>query len=53
MVNGFHELGIVWKQLSHMPSLKRFLLSFFLYSMGVQTVMLVAAGFAKKRIIRQ
>ncbi len=50
LVNGFHELGIVWKQLSHMPSLKRFLLSFFLYSMGVQTVMLVAAGFAKKEL---
>jgi MFS transporter, UMF1 family len=33
-----------------MPSLKRFLVSFFLYSMGVQTVMLVAAGFGKKEI---
>lgn len=50
LMNGFHELRIVWKQLSHMPSLKRFLLSFFLYSMGVQTVMLVAAGFAKKEL---
>nr|MBP7558474.1 MFS transporter [Chitinophagaceae bacterium] len=50
LINGFHELGIVWRQLSHMPSLKRFLFSFFLYSMGVQTVMLVAAGFAKKEI---
>jgi UMF1 family MFS transporter len=50
LVNGFHELQLVWRQLSHMPSLKRFLLSFFLYSMGVQTVMLVAAGFAKKEL---
>ena len=50
LINGFHELRIVWRQLSHMPSLKRFLLSFFLYSMGVQTVMLVAAGFAKKEL---
>ncbi|MEO5564996.1 MAG: MFS transporter, partial [Chitinophagaceae bacterium] len=48
--NGFHELKIVWNQLTHMPALKRFLLSFFLYSMGVQTVMLVAAGFGKKEI---
>jgi UMF1 family MFS transporter len=48
--NGFHELQLVWKQLKQMPSLKRFLLSFFLYSMGVQTVMLVAAGFSKKEI---
>lgn len=50
LINGFHELRLVWRQLSDMPSLKRFLLSFFLYSMGVQTVMLVAAGFAKKEL---
>jgi UMF1 family MFS transporter len=48
--SGFRELQIVWNQLKLMPSLKRFLLSFFLYSMGVQTVMLVAAGFGKKEI---
>ena len=48
--SGFHELGLVWRQLKLMPSLKRFLFSFFLYSMGVQTVMLVAAGFGKKEI---
>jgi len=47
---GFKELNIVWKQVMQMPVLKRFLLSFFLYSMGVQTVLLVAAGFSKKEI---
>lgn len=50
LTHGFRELSIVFKQLKHMPVLKRFLLSFFLYSMGVQTVMLVAAGFSKKEI---
>ncbi len=50
LVNGFHELQLVWNQLKHMPALRRFLFAFFLYSMGVQTVMLVAAGFAKKTI---
>lgn len=50
LLNGFHELQMVWAQLKHMASLRRFLLSFFLYSMGVQTVMLVAAGFGKKEI---
>ncbi|ULQ52531.1 MFS transporter [Flavihumibacter fluvii] len=50
LVNGFHELQLVWNQLKEMPVLRRFLLSFFLYSMGVQTVMLVAAGFGKKEI---
>lgn len=47
---GFKELSLVWKQVTKMPVLKRFLLSFFLYSMGVQTVLLVAAGFSKKEI---
>src|SRR6185369_4230740 len=50
LLNGFHELSLVWAQLKQMPSLRRFLLSFFLYSMGVQTVMLVAAGFGAKEI---
>ncbi|MFT3748185.1 MAG: MFS transporter [Agriterribacter sp.] len=50
LTNGFKELGIVFRQLKQMPVLKRFLLSFFLYSMGVQTIMLVAAGFSKKEI---
>ncbi|MBZ5858120.1 MFS transporter [Flavihumibacter profundi] len=50
LVNGFHELRIVWGQLKEMAVLRRYLLAFFLYSMGVQTVMLVAAGFGKKEI---
>lgn len=50
LINGFHELQLVWNQLKQMAVLKRFLLSFFLYNMGVQTVMLVAAGFGKKEI---
>lgn len=50
LINGFHELRLVWQQLQQMPPAKRFLLSYFLYSTGVQTVMLVAAGFAKKEI---
>lgn len=48
--NGFRELKIVFNLVRKAPVLNRFLLSFFLYSMGVQTVMLVAAGFAKKEI---
>ena len=50
LINGFHELKLVWNQLKQMAVLKRFLLSFFLYNRGVQTVMLVAAGFGKKEI---
>ncbi|WP_276361905.1 MFS transporter [Daejeonella sp. H1SJ63] len=46
--NGFQELVKVWHQLKEMALLKRFLLAFFFYSMGVQTIMLVAAGFGEK-----
>ena len=45
---GFIELGKVWKQVMQMPLLKRFLPAFFFYSMGVQTIMLVAASFGAK-----
>jgi UMF1 family MFS transporter len=50
LVNGFHELQIVWQQVKHMPVLKRFLSAFFFYSMGVQTVMLVAIDFGIKEL---
>ena len=50
MVNGFKELKIVWNQLKHMPVLKRYLTAFFFYSMGVQTVMLVAIDFGIKEL---
>lgn len=50
LVNGFNELRLVWNQAKKLPALKRYLLSFFLYSVGVQTVMLVAASFSKKEI---
>ena len=45
---GFEELRKVWRQLGEMKLLKRFLLAFFFYAMGVQTIMLVAAAFGEK-----
>lgn len=48
--NGFNELNKVWNQVKNMPLLKRYLLSFFLYSMGVQTLMLAATLFASQVI---
>ncbi len=50
LANGFHELKIVWEQMVHLPILKRFLTAFFFYSMGVQTVMLVAIDFGIKEL---
>jgi UMF1 family MFS transporter len=44
--NGFYELRKVWQQLKSYPTTKRFLISFFFYNMGVQTVMYMATYFA-------
>ncbi|MCX6317483.1 MAG: MFS transporter [Bacteroidetes bacterium] len=40
--SGFLELKKVIKHLAHLPVLKRYLVSFFFFNMGVQTVMLSA-----------
>lgn len=47
---GFRELKKVWNELKTFPVLKSFLTAFFLYSMGVQTVMLAAANFGEKEL---
>ncbi len=46
--SGFQELQKVWHHLKGMKTLKRYLFAFFFYSIGVQTIMLVAAGFGEK-----
>ena len=48
--NGFRELGKVWGMLSQNRALKRYLSGFFVYSMAVQTVMLVATYFGAQEI---
>jgi UMF1 family MFS transporter len=48
--NGFRELKKVWKLLNGNISLKRYLGGFFVYSMAVQTVMLVATYFGEGEI---
>lgn len=50
MTSGFRELNKVWRELKQMKYLKRFLFAFFFYSMGVQTVMLVATIFGEKEL---
>jgi UMF1 family MFS transporter len=50
VANGFQELVKVARQVSKMKLLKRFLAAFFFYSMGVQTIMLVAANFGEKEL---
>ena len=50
ILNGFRELKGVWYQLNHDTRLKRYLGAFFVYSMAVQTVMLIAAYFGEEEI---
>tara|TARA_B100001109_G_C18863961_1_gene475774 strand:- start:2793 stop:4097 length:1305 start_codon:yes stop_codon:yes gene_type:complete len=47
---GWLELKKVWHQLNDLKALKKYLIAFFVYSMGVQTVMLMATLFAAKEI---
>ena len=48
--SGFQELLKVWKKVRKHSSLVYYLPAFFFYSMGVQTVMLVAAAFGEKEL---
>ncbi len=47
---GYHELMIVWEKLKHQNHLRRFLIAFFFYSAGVQTVLYMAATFASDEL---
>ena len=48
--NGFNELKLVWIQLKQNRNLLKYLRSFFVFSMAVQTVMLVATYFGAQAI---
>lgn len=49
-LKGFKELKKVFKELKHQYNLKKYLSAFFVYSMGVQTIMLMAVFFGTKEI---
>ena len=50
LFDGFKELKIVWKQLQQNIVLKRYLSSYFVFIMAVQTMMLVATYFGATEI---
>ena len=50
LLNGYRKLKSVFIQLKSLTRLKRFLPAFFLYSMALQTVLLVAAYFGEEEI---
>jgi UMF1 family MFS transporter len=50
LFNGFKEIKKVFKQIKNIPTLHRYLGAFFVYSMAVQTIMLVATYFGIEEI---
>jgi len=50
LLNGFKELQLVWTELKENLRLKRFLNAYFVYSMAVQTIMLMAVYFGEEEI---
>jgi UMF1 family MFS transporter len=48
--NGFRELKKVFAELQHLPLTKRFLVAFFFYNMGVQTVMYIGTIFGSQEL---
>ena len=51
LLNGFRELVKVKNQLFQNIELKRYLIAFFVFSMAVQTVILVATYFGEKEVL--
>ena len=49
--SGYKELKNVWVDLKHRLQLRRYLASYFMYNMGVQTIMIMAVPFATKAIL--
>ncbi|MCU0340253.1 MAG: MFS transporter [Spirosomaceae bacterium] len=48
--NGFRELKKVLEELKDLPATKRFLMAFFFYNMGVQTVMYIGTIFGSQEL---
>lgn len=50
LLNGYRELRKVWRQLKSTRRLRAFLTAFFVFNMGVQTVMYLAVTYAKEEV---
>lgn len=50
LANGFKELRHVWKEMNQTRRLRRYLIAFFIFSMGVQTIMQMASLFGTKEV---
>jgi MFS transporter, UMF1 family len=49
-MKGYEELLKVWRSLTGNPNLKLYILAYFFFNMGVQTVMYMAATFGSKEL---
>lgn len=47
---GYRELRVVWKEVKGYPTLRNFLIAFFMLSIGVQTIILMAAIFGSDEL---
>lgn len=50
LLNGYYELRRVFLELKTLPNVKRYLIAFFFFNMGVQTIMLLATLFGTKEL---
>ncbi|MEP4535418.1 MAG: MFS transporter [Cyclobacteriaceae bacterium] len=50
LLNGYLELKKVFNALRNQPNIKKYLISFFFFNMGVQTIMLLATLFGSKEL---
>lgn len=50
VMKGYEEIMKVWRSLGGLKSMKLFLMAFFFYNMGVQTVIYLAASFGSKEL---
>jgi len=50
IIESFKSLRLVTDELVHYPQLKRYLIAFFLYSVGVQTTILLSTVYGKKEL---
>jgi UMF1 family MFS transporter len=50
ILKGYREVYKVWKEINLNIPLKRYLFSFFMFNMAVQTIMVMAVAFANKEV---
>ncbi len=50
LLNGYRELRKVWLQLQSTRRLYKYLMAFFVFNMGIQTVMYLAVTYAKEEV---